>query len=204
MFFGKTSSGGVEWILCCLGNPGREYENSRHNVGFVTADTLARRTNTEIRRIRFKALTAVVELGGHKVLVMKPNTYMNLSGTALQEAAAFYKVPPERCLVVSDDVTLDPGRLRLRRNGSAGGHNGLKSIINMLGSQNFPRIKIGVGKKPHPDYDLADWVLGKFSPEDQKKIAAAAELACDAAECVIARGMEQAMNRYNGKGAEQG
>lgn len=197
MFFGKKPSGGVEWILCCLGNPGREYDNSRHNVGFLTADTLARRTGVEIRRIRFKALTGVVELGGCKVLVMKPNTYMNLSGVALQEAAAFYKVPPERCLVVSDDVSLDPGRLRLRRSGSAGGHNGLKSIIRMLGSDNFPRIKIGVGKKPHPDYDLADWVLGKFSPEDQKKIAQAAERACDAAECIIAQGMDQAMNQYN-------
>lgn len=199
MFFGKSSTGGVEWILCCLGNPGREYEHSRHNVGFVTADTLAERTHTDLRRIRFKALTGVVELGGHKVLVMKPNTYMNLSGVALQEAASFYKVPPERCLVVSDDVTLDPGRLRLRRNGSAGGHNGLKSIINMLGSQEFPRIKIGVGKKPHPDYDLADWVLGKFSPEDERKIAAAAETACDAVECILTKGMDAAMNRYNGK-----
>lgn len=199
MFFGKSSAGGVEWILCCLGNPGREYEHSRHNVGFVTADTLAERTHTDLRRIRFKALTGVVELGGHKVLVMKPNTYMNLSGVALQEAASFYKVPPERCLVVSDDVTLDPGRLRLRRNGSAGGHNGLKSIINMLGSQEFPRIKIGVGKKPHPDYDLADWVLGKFSPEDERKIAAAAETACDAVECILTKGMDAAMNWYNGK-----
>lgn len=199
MFFKKSPSGGIEWIVCCLGNPGREYDNSRHNVGFLTADTLAREKGFEIRRIRFKALTGTVELGGHKVLVMKPTTYMNLSGTALQEAASFYKVPPERCLVVSDDVTLDPGRLRLRRNGSAGGHNGLKSIINMLGSQDFPRVKIGVGKKPHPDYDLADWVLGKFSPEDQKQIAQAAETACKAIECVITQGMDRAMNLYNGK-----
>lgn len=199
MFFGKSASGGIEWILCCLGNPGREYENSRHNVGFVTADTLAAKKGFEIKRIRFKALTGTTELSGHKVLVLKPNTYMNLSGVALQEAAAFYKVPPERCLVVSDDVTLDPGRLRLRRSGSAGGHNGLKSIINMLGTQDFPRIKIGVGKKPHPDYDLADWVLGKFSPEDQKLVAQAADTACDAMECIITQGMDRAMNRYNGK-----
>ena len=199
MFFQKSTGSGIEWILCCLGNPGREYENSRHNVGFLTADTLAVKKGFEIKRIRFKALTGTVEIGGHKVLVMKPNTYMNLSGTALQEAAAFYKVPPERCLVVSDDVTLDPGRLRLRRGGSAGGHNGLKSIINMLGSQDFPRIKIGVGKKPHPDYDLADWVLGKFSPEDQKRVAQAAETACEAIECILTQGMDRAMNRYNGK-----
>lgn len=198
MFFSKSSTG-VEWIICCLGNPGREYENSRHNVGFLTADILSRRTGIEIKRIRFKSLTGMGEIGGHKVLILKPNTFMNLSGTALQEAAAFYKIPPERCLVVSDDVTLDPGRLRLRRSGSAGGHNGLKSIINMLDSQEFPRVKIGVGKKPHPDYDLADWVLGKFSPADQKAVAQAAETACDAIECVLSHGMEQAMNRYNGK-----
>lgn len=199
MFFQRKQTSGVEWIICCLGNPGREYENTRHNVGFVTADVLSARTGIPVKRIRFKALTGVGEIAGHKVLIMKPNTYMNLSGTALQEAAAFYKVPAERCLVVSDDVTLDPGRLRLRRNGSAGGHNGLKSIINMLGTQDFPRVKIGVGKKPHPDYDLADWVLGKFTPDDRKRIAQAAEKACDAIECVLSKGMEQAMNRYNAK-----
>ena len=199
MFFQRKQTSGVEWIICCLGNPGRECENTRHNVGFVTADVLSARTGIPVKRIRFKALTGAGEIAGHKVLIMKPNTYMNLSGTALQEAAAFYKVPAERCLVVSDDVTLDPGRLRLRRNGSAGGHNGLKSIINMLGTQDFPRVKIGVGKKPHPDYDLADWVLGKFTPDDQKRIAQAAEKACDAIECVLSKGMEQAMNRYNAK-----
>ena len=199
MFFQRKQTSGVEWIICCLGNPDREYENTRHNVGFVTADVLSARTGIPVKRIRFKALTGAGEIAGHKVLIMKPNTYMNLSGTALQEAAAFYKVPAERCLVVSDDVTLDSGRLRLRRNGSAGGHNGLKSIINMLGTQDFPRVKIGVGKKPHPDYDLADWVLGKFTPDDQKRIAQAAEKACDAIECVLSKGMEQAMNRYNAK-----
>lgn len=199
MFFQNRKASGVEWIVCCLGNPGREYDNSRHNVGFLTADRLAEKHHFDIKRIRFKAMTGMVELDGHKVLVMKPNTYMNLSGTALQEAAAFYKIPPERCLVVADDVSLDPGRLRLRRNGSAGGHNGLKSIINMLDSQDFPRVKIGVGKKPHPDYDLADWVLGKFSAEDQKTISEAADTACEAIECIIAKGMDRAMNLYNGK-----
>lgn len=188
----------MEWIVCCLGNPGREYDNTRHNVGFLTADALSERTGIAVKRIRFKALTGTGEIAGHKVLIMKPNTYMNLSGTALQEAAAFYKVPAERCLVVSDDVSLDVGRLRLRRDGSAGGHNGLKSIINMLGTQAFPRVKIGVGKKPHPDYDLADWVLGKFSPDDQKTVAKAAERACDAIECLLKDGMDAAMSRYNG------
>jgi len=200
MFFLKSKkTSGIEWIVCCLGNPGRQYDNSRHNVGFLTADRLAEKYRTDIKRIRFKSLTGTLELEGHKVLVMKPNTFMNLSGTALQEAAAFYKVPPERCLVVADDVSLDPGRLRLRRSGSAGGHNGLKSIINMLGSQNFPRIKMGVGKKPHPDYDLANWVLGKFSPEDQKLIGKAADTACEAIECIITKGIDQAMNLYNCK-----
>ncbi|HIS53219.1 MAG TPA: aminoacyl-tRNA hydrolase [Candidatus Onthomonas avicola] len=198
MLFQRPEQGGVEWIICCLGNPGREYDNTRHNVGFLTADALEKRTGVPIRRIRFKALTAVVTLGGRKTLLMKPNTFMNLSGTALAEAAAFYKVPPERCLVVADDVTLDLGRLRLRRSGSAGGHNGLKSIINMLGTSDFPRLKIGVGQKPHPDYDLAAWVLGKFTPQEQKVIAQAAQNAAEAAECVLAHGMDQAMNRYNG------
>jgi PTH1 family peptidyl-tRNA hydrolase len=197
MFFGRKPSTGVEWIICCLGNPGREYDNSRHNAGFMAADALSRKTGIEIKRIRYKALTGTGEIGGHKVLIMKPNTYMNLSGTALQEAASFYKVPPERCVIISDDVSLDPGRLRLRRNGSAGGHNGLKSIINMLGSQDFPRIKMGVGKKPHPDYNLADWVLGKFSPEDRKKMEDAAERAADAVECILKDGMDKAMNLYN-------
>lgn len=198
MLFQRPEQGGVEWIICCLGNPGREYDNTRHNVGFLTADALEKRTGVPIRRIRFKALTAVVTLGGRKTLLMKPNTFMNLSGTALAEAAAFYKVPPERCLVVADDVTLDLGRLRLRRSGSAGGHNGLKSIINMLGTSDFPRLKIGVGQKPHPDYDLAAWVLGKFTPQEQKVITQAAQSAAEAAECVLAHGMDQAMNRYNG------
>ena len=199
MLFAKNKTSGIEWIVCCLGNPGREYDNTRHNVGFFTADKLAEKYRTDIKRIRFKAMTGTLEMDGHKVLVIKPNTYMNLSGTALQEAAAFYKVAPDHCLVVSDDVSLDPGRLRLRRNGSAGGHNGLKSIINMLGSQDFPRVKIGVGKKPHPDYDLADWVLGKFTPEDQKLIDKAGDTACEAIECIITKGMDRAMNLYNCK-----
>ena len=199
MFFHRNPISGVEWIICALGNPGREYEHSRHNVGFTVADELSRRHGIDLRRIRFKSLNGTGEIAGHKVLLMKPNTYMNLSGTALQEAAAFYKVPPQRCLVVSDDVSLEPGRLRLRRNGSAGGHNGLKSIINMLGTEDFPRVKLGVGKKPHPDYDLADWVLGRFPPEQRQTMEDAARRAADAVECVLKDGMERAMSQYNGK-----
>lgn len=197
MFFQKRPAAGVEWIICALGNPGREYDNSRHNVGFTVAEELSRRHGIDLRRLRFKAVTGTGEIGGRKVLLMKPNTYMNLSGTALQEAAAFYKVPAQRCLVISDDVSLDPGQLRLRRKGSAGGHNGLKSIINMLGTQDFPRVKIGVGQKPHPDYDLADWVLGKFPPEQRPVMAEAAERAAGAVECILHDGMDQAMSKYN-------
>ncbi len=198
MLFGKQSSG-VDWLLVCLGNPGDQYENTRHNVGFMVADELGERQNKAIQRLKYKALTATMELGGQKVLVMKPVTYMNLSGEAVRVAAQFYKIPPERVLVVSDDVSLPVGKLRIRKNGSAGGHNGLRSIIAQLGSDQFPRLKIGVGEKPHPDYDLADWVLGKFQGEDKKTIDAAVKKAADAVECILAKGIPEAMNRYNNK-----
>lgn len=194
---GKQTSS-LDWILVCLGNPGDKYENTRHNVGFLTADALGERLNKPIQRLKFKALTNVVEYGGCRVLLMKPTTYMNLSGEAVREACQFYKIPPERVLVVSDDVSLPVGKLRLRRGGTAGGHNGLRSIIGQLHSDQFPRLKIGVGQKPHPDYDMADWVLGKFSKEDRKTIDAAIERALDAIECVFSQGMDKAMSQYNG------
>lgn len=194
---GKQTSS-LDWILVCLGNPGDKYENTRHNVGFLTADALGERLNKPIQRLKFKALTNVVEYGGCRVLLMKPTTYMNLSGEAVREACQFYKIPPERVLVVSDDVSLPVGKLRLRRSGTAGGHNGLRSIIGQLHSDQFPRLKIGVDQKPHPDYDMADWVLGKFSKEDRKTIDAAIERALDAIECVFSQGMDKAMSQYNG------
>lgn len=194
---GKQSSG-LDWILVCLGNPGDQYENTRHNVGFMTADALGERLGKPIQRLKFKALTNVVEYGGCRVLLMKPTTYMNLSGEAVREACQFYKIPPERVLVVSDDVSLPVGKLRLRRSGTAGGHNGLRSIIGQLHSDQFPRLKIGVGQKPHPDYDMADWVLGKFSKEDRKTIDATIERALDAIQCVFSQGMDKAMSQYNG------
>ena len=199
MIFGKNrSSGGVEWLLVCLGNPGDPYENTRHNVGFQVADEIAARKDVPVQRLKFRALTNTVELGGAKVLLMKPVTYMNLSGEAAREAAAFYKVPPERVLVVSDDVALPPGRLRIRKGGSAGGHNGLKNLIQHLGTDQFPRIRVGVGEKPHPDYDMADWVLGKLQGEDKKAVDAAVKRAADAVECLIREGPDRAMSRYNG------
>lgn len=198
MFFGKNSKGGgAEWLVVCLGNPGDKYDGTRHNVGFMVADEIGEREHIPIQKLKFKALTNTCELGGAKVLLMKPITYMNLSGEAVRQAADFYKVPAERVLVVSDDVFLPVGKLRIRLKGSAGGHNGLKSIIAHLGSESFPRLKIGVGEKPHPDYDLADWVLGKFAGEDKKAIDAAIKRAADAVEAIIRDGAEKAMGKFN-------
>ena len=197
MFFNQKN-GGVDWLLVCLGNPGDQYENTRHNVGFQVADAVAERHNVPIQRLKFRALTNTITVGEKKVLLMKPVTYMNLSGEAVHEAASFYKVPPERILVVSDEVALAPGKIRVRRSGSTGGHNGLKNIIAHLGTDQFPRIRVGVGQKPHPDYDMADWVLGKFQGEDKKAVEEAVKRAADAAECLIQEGVDKAMNRYNG------
>ena len=197
MFF-KKDSGGVSWLLVCLGNPGDKYENTRHNAGFMVADEIAERQGKPIQKLKFKALTNIFTISGEKVLVMKPVTYMNLSGEAVRQAADFYKVPPDHVLVVLDDTALAVGKLRVRRGGSAGGHNGLKSIIQHLGTDQFPRLRVGVGEKPHPDYDLADWVLGRFTGEDKKAIDAAVKRAADGVECILKDGLEQGMNRFNG------
>ena len=196
MFLKK--SGGVDWILVCLGNPGDQYENTRHNVGFMVADELGDRARIPIQKLKYKALTNTTQLGGQKVLIMKPITYMNLSGEAVRQAVDFYKVPADHVLVVSDDTALAVGRLRIRKGGSAGGHNGLKNIIQHLGTDQFPRVRLGVGEKPHPDYDLADWVLGKFQGEDKKAIDAAVKKAADAIECILSDGLDRGMNQYNG------
>ena len=198
MLFGRNKTSGVEWLLVGLGNPGDKYDNTRHNVGFAAIDQLAEELRVPVQKLKYRALTQTVELGGAKVLLMKPITYMNLSGEAVGEAARFFKIPADHVLVLSDDVSLPVGKLRIRKGGSAGGHNGLKSIIQHLGTDQFPRIKIGVGQKPHPDYDMADWVLGKFAGEDLKTITQAIQRAGKAAECYIHDGPDQAMNRFNG------
>lgn len=197
MIFGKKS--GVTWLAVFLGNPGPKYEWTRHNAGFLTCDALAKKLGVNVNRARFKALTATCDIGGESVMLMKPQTYMNSSGEATAEAARFYKIPPEHVIVVSDEVSLPVGRLRIRQKGSAGGHNGLKSIIDQLGSDQFPRIRLGVGAPPHPDYDMADWVLSVFRDQDAADIADAAKRAAEAVECYITEGPERAMNRFNTK-----
>lgn len=195
MFFQKKAP--VSWIVVGLGNPGDKYENTRHNAGFLVVDELARRGNFAVRKVKHKALTETAVIGGQGVLVMKPTTYMNLSGEAVGEAARFYKIPADRVLVISDDTDLPVGKLRIRKSGSAGGHNGLKSIIQHLGGDKFPRLKVGVGGKPHPDYDMADWVLGKLQGEDKKIFDEAVKRAADAIECLLKEGADKAMNKFN-------
>lgn len=195
MFFKKP--GGISWLIVFLGNPGLRFEGTRHNAGFMAADAMAREKNVSINKSRFKALTASCDIGGESVLLMKPQTFMNLSGDAVSQAANFYKIPPEHVIVVSDEVSLPIGKLRIRTKGSAGGHNGLKDIIVKLGTDAFPRIRIGVGAPPHPDYDMADWVLSTFKAKDAEDMAAAAARAAQAAECYITQGPDRAMNRFN-------
>ena len=196
MLFSKQNS--VSWLVVFLGNPGPRYEGTRHNAGFMAADALAREKNLRIDRLRFRALTASCEIGGEKVLLMKPLTYMNLSGEAVSQAARFYKIPPEHVLVVSDETALAVGKLRIRQKGSAGGHNGLKNIIACLGTESFPRIRLGVGAPPHPDYDMVDWVLSAFKNQDAEEMAKSAKRAAQAVECYISQGPDKAMNLYNG------
>ena len=191
------SSGGVGWLLVCLGNPGKQYENTRHNIGFLTADEIERRSGVKINKLRYRALTGEVKLGGERVLVMKPQTYMNLSGEAVKLAGAFYKIPPERVIVISDDVSLPLGKLRIRANGSAGGHNGLKNIIQHLGTDAFPRIKVGVGAPAHPEHEMVDWVIGNFTPAEKKVVSEAVGRAADAVECLNEKGVSEAQNKFN-------
>ena len=193
-FFKKAP---VSWIVVGLGNPGSKYENTRHNVGFLVADALAEAAGEPIRKAKHHALTATAVIGGQGVLLMKPTTYMNLSGEAVGDAARFYKIPADHILVISDDTDLPLGKLRLRKSGSAGGHNGLKSIIQHLGTDQFPRLKVGVGGKPHPDYDMADWVLGQLKGDDKKVMDEAVKRAASAVETFLKDGIDKAMNKFN-------
>ncbi len=193
----KTGLTPPEFIIAGLGNPGTQYENTRHNCGFMAAETLADIYETPLKRLRFKSLTGEISIGGKRCLVMKPTTFMNNSGDAVEEAAVFYKIPPERILVIYDDISLDVGRLRIRGKGSDGGHNGMKSIILRLNSDNFPRIRIGVGEKPNKDYDLADWVLSRFTKEEGEKLETALSNSAKAAELIVEGKINEAMNLYN-------
>ena len=195
--FGKSQK--PTWLIVCLGNPGTKYANTRHNAGFMAADVLERKYNVKINKIKFKALTAVADIGGQAALLMKPQTYMNLSGEAVGEAARFYKIEPDHIIVISDEMSLAAGKMRIRRKGSAGGHNGLKNIIAHLGTDAFPRIRIGVGAPaPGDDHEeVIDWVIGSVPKAELKLIEETAAKAAEACACYITNGPDQAMNRYN-------
>lgn len=193
----QFAKGSYDFIIAGLGNPGAKYEMTRHNAGFLAVDLLGIREHFDIKKLKHHALTADVSLGGKRCLVMKPQTMMNNSGEAIGEAARFYKVAPENIIIVYDDVSLDVGKTRIRRKGSAGGHNGIKSIIAHLGSEDFPRVKIGVGKKPDASYDLADWVLSRFPKDREKELKAALENAGEAVKLIVQGDIDRAMNLYN-------
>ena len=187
------------WLIVGLGNPGREYEKTRHNAGWRAIDLLAEHLGCKIDRMKFQGLYTQVNYKGKKLFLLKPQTYMNLSGRSVLQLSAYFNIPPARIIVMFDDISLPAGRLRIRADGSAGGHNGIKSIIAEVGSQSFPRVKIGVGAKPHPEMDLADWVLSTFSAQEEKALKNALEWAGEAALAIIDHGVPEAANRYNGK-----
>ena len=193
----EKSAGNVEFLIVGLGNPGKKYETTRHNAGFMCIDKLSQEENVDVKKVKFHALIGECYIEGHKVIVMKPQTMMNNSGQAIKECATFYKIPPENIIVIYDDISLEPGKLRIRRKGSAGGHNGIKSIIAHLGSENFPRVKIGVGAKPHPDYDLVDWVLGSFPKNELKLIDEACTNAYNAIKIMMTGDIDAAMSKFN-------
>lgn len=197
MFF-KKPGGNVEYMIVGLGNPGDKYSSTRHNAGFMFLDRLLKRCGSPTEKLKFRALYSLCDVKGSKCLILRPQTFMNDSGLSVAEAARFYKIPPERIIVVFDDISLEPGHMRIRRKGSDGGHNGIKSIIAMLDSEDFPRIKIGVGAKPNPEYDLADWVLSRFTKSEIEVLSDVLERACDAAEVMVSGDIDGAMSRFNG------
>jgi PTH1 family peptidyl-tRNA hydrolase len=193
--FGKKTE---SWLIVGLGNPGAKYERTRHNCGFRALDILAENLNCKVDKGKFQGLYGQTTYHSQKIYLLKPQTYMNLSGASVLQLSAYFSIPPQRIIVMFDDISLPPGRLRIRGDGSAGGHNGIKSIISQLGSQDFPRVKIGVGAKPVADQDLADWVLSSFSASEEKELAVALKNAADAALCIIDDGVQAAANRFNG------
>ena len=198
MFFKKEyASGGVEYIIVGLGNPGRQYENTRHNAGFIAMDYIADKLGVKINKIKFKSTVGEANIAGKRCLLMKPSTFMNLSGQAVTEAMNFYKIPPQRTVIMSDDISLDVGTIRIRRKGSDGGQKGLQNIIYLSGSDEFPRVKIGIGKKPHPEYDLKDWVLSRFTDKDKKLISERLPDILGAVELIVSEDIDKAMNLYN-------
>lgn len=192
-----ATKGKIEYIIAGLGNPGMEYDNTRHNAGFFTIDMLAAQYGENINRLKFKGKTTEVTIEEKRCLLLKPTTYMNNSGESVVQAMEFYKIDAENLIVIYDDISLEPGKLRIRRKGSHGGHNGMRSIIELTGHDDFPRIKMGVGKKPHPDYDLAKWVLGKFRKEDTEKLKTAAENTCECIKLMVSGRTDEAMNKFN-------
>ena len=199
MFLNKKeyATGSIEYIVVGLGNPGRQYENTRHNAGFISLDYIADELGVKINRIKFKSTVGEVKISGRRCLLMKPSTFMNLSGQAVTEAMRFYKLPPQNVIVISDDISLEPGIIRIRRKGSDGGQKGLQNIIYLSGSDEFPRVKVGIGNKPHPDYELKDWVLSRFTDRDKKLIADRLPDIKGAVELIVDGKIEEAMNRYN-------
>lgn len=193
----KEFASNFDYMLVGLGNPGTKYESTRHNAGFICLDVVAEKYGIKINKLKFKSLIGEGRIEGRRCLFLKPQTLMNLSGEAVREAAAFYKIPPEKIIVIFDDISLDPGKLRIRRKGSDGGHNGIKNIIYHLNNNEFPRIKVGVGAKPNPEYDLADWVLSRFSQSEAKEMKKAAENVVGAVEIMVTGDIDKAMSRYN-------
>ena len=193
----KPAPAPIDFIIAGLGNPGTKYEDTRHNCGFMAVEILAEQCGVQMKKLRFKSLTAEADIAGRRCLLMKPTTFMNNSGDAVEEAADFYKIPPENILIIYDDISLDVGKLRIRAKGSDGGHNGMKSIILRLNTDKFPRIRVGVGKKPHPDYDLADWVLSRFTKQEGELLMPALTGAAEAAKLIAEGKIEEAMNKYN-------
>ena len=193
--FGKAKD---SWLIVGLGNPGKEYAGTKHNCGFRAIDIIAEQVGCKIDKAKFQGLYGQTTIQGTKVYLLKPQTYMNLSGRSVLQMSAYFNIPPQRIIVLFDDISLEPGRLRIRSDGSAGGHNGIKSIIAELGSQEFPRVKIGVGAKPHKDANLADWVLSGFTAQEEKALAVSLKNAADASICIIEKGIYEAANRFNG------